>query len=89
MKNLRQRFAAVSVHITGLTPTGRNSANVDYETLDASGDAMGAGTAACFNVDEIQIDDNDCLAGDSVLSATGEFIVKSRTFDRTGLGYKK
>ena len=83
------RFAAQKVHIVALTPTGRKSAEVEYETLDSKNEVLNTGIAACFDVDAVEVDDNDCLAGDSILSATGEFIVKARSFDRTGLGYKK
>ena len=89
MKTLRSRYAAQKVHILGLTPTGRKSAEVEYETLDHKNEALGTGIAACFDIDSVEIDENDCLTGDSILSATGEFIVKTRSFDRSGLGYKK
>ena len=88
-KTLRGRFSAQSVRILGLTPTGRKSAEVEYETLDHAGEVLNSGVAACFDTDVIEIDENDCLTGESVLSATGEFITKLQAFDRSGLGYKK
>jgi hypothetical protein len=88
-KTLTARYRAQKTHILGLTPTGRKSAEVEYETLDANDEVLNTGVALCFDTDSVELDDDDCLTGDSILSASGEFIVKSRTVDRTGLGYKK
>jgi len=86
MKTLRNRFAIGRVHVTGVTMTGTKSAVVDYEELTPEGGVATTGAAACFDVDSVELDDDDCLAGDSRLSANGEFIVQKRPFDRTGLG---
>lgn len=87
-KNLRNRFAPVQTKITDLRLTGRKSAQVDYVQLDAEGEELYEGTADCFDIDAIEIDDNDNLTGDSMLSASGELIVQRKAWDRTGLGPK-
>jgi len=88
MKTLRSRFAIDRVKITGLKMTGTKSAIADYDELDPEGSVLNSGTAACFDVTLVEIDDDDCLSGSARLSANGQFIVQSRTFDRTGLGRK-
>lgn len=89
-KKLREVFASSQrVKITGVTYTGRNSARIDYEEIDLNGDTVNLGTAECYDVDSVEIDDENYLAGKSVLSASGEFIVNRRTADRTGLGRRK
>jgi len=87
-KKLRVRFGVGRVKITGLKMTGTNSAIAEYDALDADGVVAHAGVAACFDVDSVELDDEDCLTGDSRLSANGQFIVLKRTFDRSGLGPK-
>ena len=87
-KKLRIRFGVGQVKITGLKMTGTNSAIAEYDELDANGAVINSGAAACFDVDSVEIDDGDHLAGDSRLSANGQFLVQKRTFDRTGLGRK-
>ena len=86
MKKLKNRFSIGRVRITGVKMTGTNSAIVDYEELDPKGNVLNDGHAACFKVDDVELDEEDCLTGDSRLSANGEFIVLKRNFDRTGLG---
>lgn len=88
MKNLRSRFAIGRVKITGVKMTGNNSAIADYEELDPEGAVTNTGSAAVFDVDAVELDDEDFLSGNSRLSANGQFIVQKRTFDRTGLGRK-
>ena len=87
-KKLRVRFGVGRVRITGLKMTGTNSAIADYDELDAEGAVANSGVAACFDVDAVEVDDDDCLSGDSRLSANGQFLVQRRTFDRSGLGRK-
>ena len=87
-KKLRIRFAIGRVKVTGVKMTGTNSAVADYEELDHEGKPVNSGAAACFDVDAVELDDEDCLTGESRLSANGQFIVQRRNFDRTGLGRK-
>ena len=87
-KSLRGRFAIGRVRITGVKMTGNKSALADYEELTPDGAVNTTGTAACFDVDLVELDDEDCLAGGSRLAANGQFIVQKRDFDRTGLGRK-
>lgn len=87
-KTLRSAFAIGRVRVTGVKMTGMKSANVDYEELTPDGEVLNTGTAACFDVDSVELDDDHCLDGNSRLSASGEFIVQSRSFDKTGLGRK-
>lgn len=89
MKTLRSRYAIGRVRVDGVRMTGTKSAVVDYTELTPDGDALSTGTAMCFDVDAVELDDDDCLAGESRLSASGEFIVQSRKLDRTGLGRSK
>ena len=86
---LRERFASRKVKITSLRPTGTKSAEADYDELDLDGNVISSGTAACFNIDAVEIDDDDCLMGNSGLSAGGDFIVEHKVYDKTGLGRKK
>lgn len=88
MKTLRNAFAVGRVRIDSVKMTGTKSAVVDYTELTPKGEDLTSGIAACFDVDSVEIDDENCLAGDSRLSASGEFIIQSRKFDRTGLGRK-
>ena len=87
-QTLRSAFAIGRVRITGVKMTGTKSANVDYEELTPDGEVLNTGVAACFDVDLVELDDDRCLDGSSRLSASGEFIVQSRSFDKTGLGRK-
>ena len=87
-KNLRSRFAIGRTKITGLKMTGTNSALAEYDELGIDDVVVNSGVAACFDVDKVQLDDDDCLTGDSRLSANGQFIVEKRVFDRNGLGRK-
>jgi hypothetical protein len=89
MKNLRSRFAIGRVRITGVKMTGTKSGLADYEELASDGKTVvNSGTAACFDIDLVELDDEDCLTGGSRLSANGQFLVQKRDFDRTGLGRK-
>lgn len=88
MKTLKNRFAIGRVRITGLKMTGTNAGVVDYEELSPEGEVQNSGTAACFDVESVELDDEDCLAGASRLSNSGEFIVVRKAFDKTGLGRK-
>ena len=85
-KKLRKAFGVGQVKITGLKMTGGNSGVADYDALDSAGNVAYSGVAACFDVDAVELDDDNILSGDSRLSANGQFIVQKRTFDRTGLG---
>jgi hypothetical protein len=87
-QTLRSAFAIGRVRITGVKMTGTKSANVDYEELTPDGEVLNTGVAACFDVDLVELDDDRCLDGNSRLAASGEFIVQSKSFDRTGLGRK-
>ena len=87
-KTLRSRYAIGRVRVDGVRMTGTKSAVVDYTELTPDGDDSNTGTAMCFDVDSVELDDDDCLAGESRLSSSGEFIVQSRKLDRTGLGRK-
>jgi|APIni6443716594_1056825.scaffolds.fasta_scaffold3248496_1 hypothetical protein len=85
---LRERFASHKVKITSFLPTGSNSGTAEYDELDAEGNALNSGVAAVFDTNSVELDDDDCLTGNSRLSASGEFIVVRKDFDRTGLGRK-
>lgn len=86
MKNLRARFNPSKTKITDLQMTGRKSATVDYDQLDADGDVLYSGRAACFDIDTINLDDDDCLEGNSALSGNGKFVIALTAFDDSGLG---
>lgn len=86
MKNLRARFNPAKTKITDLQMTGRKSATVDYAQLDAEGDVLYEGRAACFDIDSIELDDDDCLTGKSSLSGNGKFVIATEAFDDSGLG---
>lgn len=88
VKKLRASFAIGRTRITNVKMTGTNSAVVEYDELKPDGNVANSGAAACFDVDAVELDDDDCLAGNSRLSANGQFIVEKRVFDRTGLGRK-
>lgn len=83
---LRERFAAQRCKIVDYKSTDSNSGRAEYEEHDADGNVLRVGTAAVFNADSVEIDDDGYLTGDSRLSASGEFIVVRKPFDRTGLG---
>ena len=85
---LRERFVRSKVRITSFTPTGSNSGTVEYDELDAQGAIANSGVAVAFDAENVELDENDCLTGNSRLSASGEFIVVRKAFDRTGLGRK-
>ena len=87
-RNLRSAFAIGQTKITGLKMTGTNSALVEYDELAPDGSVANSGVAACFDVDKVELDEENLLVGDSRISANGQFIVQKRTFDRSGLGRK-
>jgi hypothetical protein len=77
-----------TVKLVAVTYNGRNSARIAYE--EKMGDTtVSHGVADCFDVASIEVDDNSCLDGNSILSASGEYIVNRRTVDKAGLGRAK
>jgi hypothetical protein len=84
----RERFSSHKVKVTQFLWTGTNSGTAEYDELNTDGDVQNSGTAAVFDAEAIELDADDCLTGNSRLSASGEFIVVRKAFDRTGLGRK-
>ena len=87
MKNLRSLHSTNAVRIDKFVPTGTNSGVAEYSELNGT-EVVNTGSAAVFDVDSVELDDNNCLTGNSRLSNSGEFIVVRKPFDRTGLGRK-
>jgi len=90
-KGLRAAFGSKKVRLTSWTPTSTDEQTglIDYEEIDRDGEVTNTGTAQIFNcADELELDDENCLTGNSRLSASGEFISVRKPFDRKGLGRK-
>lgn len=86
-KNVREVFAPVDrIQITGLKLEGPNSGRLSFDILDEDNEVVGSGTAACFNLDKVELDDDNILVGECRLSNSGEYINPRRTYDKSGLG---
>lgn len=86
-KKVREVFApAERIQITGLKLEGPNSGRLSFDVLDEDNEVVGSGTAACFDLDKVELDDDNILVGECRLSNSGEYINPRRTYDKSGLG---